>query len=52
MRANEKYSSTSFIEVDTSHRMVPLRMLCIVTLTYKYRGNSDLALFFQDGGFM
>ena len=32
--ASEKCSSTTFIEVSISHRMAPLRVFYIVTLTY------------------
>ena len=35
MTANEKCSSTTFMEVNTIHRMAPLRILYIVTLTWK-----------------
>ena len=34
VRACEKWSSTTFIKVDTSYRMAPLPVLYIVTLTY------------------
>ena len=37
VRASKKYSSTTFIEVDTSHWMALLRMLFIVTLTYVFK---------------
>ena len=37
MRASEKCSRTTFIEVDTSHRMRPLRLLYIMTLTYIFK---------------
>ena len=36
VRASGKCSSTTFIEVDISHRIAPLRMLYIVTLTYMF----------------
>ena len=32
VRASEKFAGTSFIELDTSHIIKPLQMLCIVTL--------------------
>ena len=37
VRANEKISSTTFVEIDISHRMAPLRMLYIVTFTYIFK---------------
>ena len=37
VRTSEKCSSTNFVEVDISHRMAPLRMSCIVTLTYIFK---------------
>ena len=39
VRASKKCSSTIFIKVDTSHRMVPLQILCIVTLTSILQGH-------------
>ena len=33
----EKYSSTTFIKDDTSHRMLSLQMLYIVTLTHTFK---------------
>ena len=37
VKASEKISSTSFIEIDTCHQMAPLRTLYIVTLTYIFK---------------
>ena len=39
-RASEKYSRTTFIKVDISHRMALLRILYIVTLTYIFKVKS------------
>ena len=36
-RGSEKCSSTTFIEVDISHRMKPLKILYIVTLTFIFK---------------
>ena len=43
--ASEKCSSTTFIEVDTSNRMAPLRMLYIVTLTYFFKVKTFLEIY-------
>ena len=37
VRSSEKYWSMPFIEIDIIHRMAPLRMLYIVTLTYIFK---------------
>ena len=39
VRANENCSITTFVEVDASYRMTPLRMLYIVTLTLIFQGH-------------
>ena len=46
VRASERCSSTTFIEADTSHRISPLRMLYIVTLTYIFKITKFLDIIF------
>ena len=45
VRASEKCSSKTFIEVDTSYRMVPLQLLYIMTLTYIFKVTTFLQLY-------
>ena len=41
MRASEMCSRTSNIEVDSSHRMAPVRMMHIVILTFIEQGHKS-----------
>ena len=36
-QASEKCSRMTFVEVDTSQQMVPVRMLCFATITYVFK---------------
>ena len=42
MKACEKCANTTFIEVDMRHRITPLRLLYIVTLTYIFKDTKFL----------
>ena len=43
----EVAKSTTFIEVDTSHRLAPMRMLYMVTVTYIFKVTQFLEICLQ-----
>ena len=45
VRASEKCSSTTSIDVNISHQMAPLRMLYIVILTYIFKFKKVLEIY-------